>query len=72
MFWPNGPYYAGIMLDAFSYLLCSKICWHNRLVPTVGIYVVGNTEVTTVKFHSFVNCLNALLLNGMLSATIGC
>ena len=33
IFWPNGPYYAGIMLDAFSYLLCSKLCWHNRLVP---------------------------------------
>ena len=34
IFWPNGPYYGGIMLDAFSYLLCSKLCWHNRLVPT--------------------------------------
>ena len=27
-------YYAGIMLNAFSDLLCSKLCWHNRLVPT--------------------------------------
>ena len=26
-------YYAGIMLNAFSDLLCSKLCWHNRLVP---------------------------------------
>ena len=27
-------YYAGIMLNAFSDLLCSKLCWHNRLVPS--------------------------------------
>ena len=27
-------YYAGIMLNAFSDLLCSKLCWHNWLVPT--------------------------------------
>ena len=24
-------YYAGIMLDAFTILLCSKLCWHNWL-----------------------------------------
>ena len=24
-------YYAGIMLDAFAILLCSKLCWHNWL-----------------------------------------
>ena len=29
-------YYAGIMLDAFSYLICLTLCWHNRLVPTPG------------------------------------
>ena len=27
-------YYAGIMLNAFSDLLCSKLYWHNRLVPS--------------------------------------
>ena len=27
-------YYAGIMLNAFTYLLCSKLCQHNRRVPT--------------------------------------
>ena len=27
-------YYAGIMLNAFSDLLCSKLCWHNRLIPS--------------------------------------
>ena len=27
-------YYAGITLNAFTTLLCSKLCWHNRLKPT--------------------------------------
>ena len=39
-------YYAGIMLNAFSDLLCSKLCWHNRLVPTESIKhnasIIGN------------------------------
>ena len=26
-------YYTGIMLNAFAFLLCSKLCWHNRLKP---------------------------------------
>ena len=30
----NFAYYAGIMLNAFALLLCSKLCWHNRLKPT--------------------------------------
>ena len=25
------------MLNAFSDLLCSKLCWHNQLVPTTVI-----------------------------------
>ena len=29
----NFTYYAGIMLDAFAILLCSKLCWHNWLKP---------------------------------------
>ena len=33
-FFKNYSYYAGIMLNAFSDLLCSKLCWHNWLVPT--------------------------------------
>ena len=28
----SSPYYAGIMLDTFSYLLCSKLYCNNRLV----------------------------------------
>ena len=27
--------FTGIMLDAFATLLCSKLCWHNWLKPTV-------------------------------------
>ena len=32
----NFTYYAGIMLDAFPILLCSKLCWHiyNWLKPS--------------------------------------
>ena len=30
----NISYYAGIMHNAFSDLLCSKLYWNNRLVPT--------------------------------------
>ena len=33
IFKPNTSYYAGIMLDAFRYLLCSKLCWHNWRKP---------------------------------------
>ena len=38
-FFKNISYYAGIMLDPFSDLLCSKLCWHNRLVPSVDMYM---------------------------------
>ena len=30
----NPAYYAGIMLNAFNNLLCSKLCWHKRPGPT--------------------------------------
>ena len=33
-FFNNISDHAGIMLNAFSNLLCSKLCLHNRLVPT--------------------------------------
>ena len=25
---------ASIILDSYTYLLCSKLCWHNCLIPT--------------------------------------
>ena len=30
-------YYAGIVLNAFTILLYSKLCWHNRLRPTTAV-----------------------------------
>jgi len=30
----KSSYYAGIMLNAFGNLLCSKLCWHNWRKPT--------------------------------------
>ena len=36
----NFHYYAGIMLNAFSHLLCSKLCWHNRLVPNQQMVIL--------------------------------
>ena len=43
-------YYAGIMLDAFLYLLCSKLCRHNwhRCSVKVFIYIL----VLVVEFPS--------------------
>ena len=35
MFEPNTSYYAGIILDAFRYLLCLKLGRHNQQVPTI-------------------------------------
>ena len=29
-------YYASIMLNALTYLLCLKLCWHNRHMPMTG------------------------------------
>ena len=34
LFFTNISHYTGIMLNAFSDLLCLKLCWHNRLVPS--------------------------------------
>ena len=42
-FFKNISYYAGIMLNAFSDLLCSKLCWHNRLVPSIYIILYTST-----------------------------
>ena len=37
-------YYAGIMLNAFRYLLCSKLCQHNRRVPNYGFWYMCNAD----------------------------
>ena len=46
-------YYAGIMLNAFSDLLCSKLCWHNRLVPR-PVILIGECRaiLIIIKLHS--------------------
>ena len=36
------------MLNAFNDLLCSILCWHNRLVPT-GIYI----QTSTVSYDTW-------------------
>ena len=43
----NFTYYAGIMLDAFVVLLCSKLCWHNWLKPICSSYIEENYSVAT-------------------------
>ena len=47
IFFKYRPYHAGIMLDAFGYLLCFKLCWHNRPVPS---YVFETT------YYAFEQC----------------
>ena len=46
-------YYAHIMLNSFTYLLCFKLCWHNWLVPTAIIlaYFYVKTEYPYYSIH---------------------
>ena len=34
-------YYAGIMLDAFGFLLCFLLCWHNRPRPSLDFVMLA-------------------------------
>ena len=48
------------MLDAFSYLLCSKLCWHNWLVPRLysshcGVYEVINYSSSHCGVYEVIN-----------------
>ena len=43
----NPTYYASIMLDAFSDLLCSELCWDNRPGPKLNY----NFIFTHVSIH---------------------
>ena len=38
-------YYVGIMLIAIAFLLCSKLCWHNRLKN------ISDTEIIMMKAY---------------------
>ena len=53
-------FYAGIMLDAFLYLLCWKLCWHNWHRPSSGAegeedgndqMYTGNNVNTILEIH---------------------
>ena len=47
----NISYYAGIMLNAFIVILCSKLCWHNRLVPSVCVCVRACARVYYIRTY---------------------
>ena len=47
----NFTYYAGVMLDAFAILLCSKLCWHNWLKPNVHTRMHVCTAYTHACTH---------------------
>ena len=49
LFFKNISYYASIMLNVFIALLCSKLCWHNRLVPTKYIASIAS-KIKSRKF----------------------
>ena len=55
----NIYYYAGIMLNAFSDLLCSKLCWHSRLVLT--------RDYSFIKIHHCKGFLNWCKIDRMLN-----
>ncbi len=67
-------YYAGIMLDAFTILLCTKLCWHNWLRPTnkasgpdnIGPRILKNcaAPLTTPVHHLFMLSLNSHSIPG--------
>ena len=56
---------SGIMLDAFIYLLCSKLCWHNRRVPNNHACVIATVLVKShMKFRIYIKniCYETLLV----------
>ena len=46
----NISYFAGIMLNAFVDLLCSKLCWHNRLVPNYSTAALCNIAISIYRY----------------------
>ena len=53
-FFKNISYYAGIMLNAFSDLLCSKLCWHNRLIPNCYTAHDDNLHMYHLHYYTYV------------------
>ena len=60
-------YYAGIMLIAFAFLLCSKLCWHNRLKPNSSVQFISKLVLASYVAISFV----AHLLSSYLICLLG-
>ena len=54
-------YYASIMLDAFTHLLCSKLCWHNRPGPIYKIKLMHNKSEYIINLC--VNCINMFYIS---------
>ena len=59
----SNSYYAGIMLNAFSDLLCSELYWQNRLVLThshgfmhelLNLHMMHACLVSTVCIHTYI------------------
>ena len=60
-FFKNTSYYAGIILNAFSDLLCSKLCWHNRLVPICQSHMPGHIQTELGKLLYESNILHKII-----------
>ena len=55
------------MLDAFRYLLCSKLCWHNRPVPNCehNDYTLGSVVHNVIRIASYVYSINKTKNNSL-------
>jgi len=51
----NYPYYASICSYARGYLLCSKLCWHNSLMPTRGVRESANFKARVSWKRTFIS-----------------
>ena len=44
-------YCAGIIVIAFAFLLCSKLCWHNRLKPSTRVKLGWELDASLYSSH---------------------
>ena len=44
-------YYACIILIAFTFLVCSKWCWHNRLKPSTRVKLGWESDASLYSSH---------------------
>ena len=53
------PYYAGIMINTCSDLLCPKLCWHNRRISIQGrsnVFTTGHVKCNPEEYVSNQMC----------------